>query len=122
MQNSRRIKDKKIKIFREIQTEWGVTKKYIHPLGSSLKAYVRQLSATEQNTSNGIQDGSAIEFVINNRQIKTDMYVEFKGKTYQMGPPDNFEFYKTEVKFIAYEVNTKDDYLEVEWSDWNEVI
>ena len=122
MQNSRQVKDKKIKIFMEVPSEFGVTKKYIHPEGTSLNAYIRQLSATEQNTANAIQDGSAIEFVINNRKIKTDMHVEFKGKTYQMGPPDNFEFYKTEVKFIAYEVNPRDDYIATEWSEWNEII
>lgn len=122
MQNSRRVKDKRIKIFMEIPSEFGITKKYIHPENTYLNAYVRQLSATEQNTSNAIQDGSAIEFVINNRKIKTDMHVEFKGKTYQMGPPDNFEFYKAEVKFIAYEVNPRDDYIATEWSEWNEAI
>ena len=122
MQNSKKVKDKKIRIFMEIPSEFGITKKYIHPENTYLNAYVRQLSATEQNTSNAIQDGSAIQFVINQRRIKTDMFVEFKDKTYQMGPPDNFEFYRSEVKFIAYEVNPKDDYIAIEWSEWNETI
>ena len=45
------------------------------------------------------------------------MFVEFRGKTYQMGPPDNFEFYSGEVKFIAYEVSPK-EHVSVEWSAW----
>ena len=117
MQHSKRVKDKKIRIFKEIQTKPGLIKHYIHPNGTYLNAYVRQLSATEQNQANAIQDGSAIQFVINNREVKTDMYVEFRDKTYQMGPPDNFEFYNTEIKFIAYEVTPKDDYLSIEWGD-----
>ena len=82
-----------------------------------LNAYVRQLSANEQNAANSIRDGSNVQFVINFREIKTDMFVEFKGKTYQIGPADLFEFYKTEVKFIAYEVTPK-EYDFVEWSVW----
>lgn len=122
MYNAKKVKDKKIKIFQEISNEFGLTKKYIHPENTSLYAYVRQLSANERNQFNAIQDGSAIEFVINHRKIQTDMLVEFKNKTYQMGPPDHFEFYSNDVKFIAYEVTPKEDYILVEWSNWNEVI
>lgn len=111
-------KDKRIRIFKEIHLEEGTVKRYIHPEGTILYAYVRQLSATEQNSFNAIQDGSAIEFNINQREIAPDMYVEFKGRVYQMGPADRFEFYNTDIKFIAYEVNQREDYLRIEWEDW----
>lgn len=112
------IKDKQIKIFQELHQEDGIIKRYIHPEGTTLHAYVRQLSATEQNAFNAIQDGSALEFTINPRDIRPDMFVEFKGKVYQMGPADRFEFYKRDIKFIAYEVTQRDDYLAIEWEEW----
>lgn len=102
-----RIKDKKIKIYFEQETEAGTIKHYIHPENVSLNAYVRQLSASEQNAANALQDRSDIEFVINKREIKPDMFVEFKGKTYQMSSPDNYMFYETEVKFRAFEISNK---------------
>ncbi len=110
-------KDKKIKIFYEFIYNDTSTKRYIHPENATLAAYVRQLSASEQTAANAIRDGSALQFVINPREIKTDMLVEFREKTYQIGPPDLFEFYKTEVKFIAFEVTPK-EYDNVEGSEW----
>lgn len=99
------IKDKMIKIYYEEETEIdGSIKHYIHPINVNLKAYVRQLSAYEQNTAAALQDKSEIEFTINKRLVKPDMLVEFKGKTYKMSSPDNFEFYNTETKFRAYEI------------------
>lgn len=114
-----KIKDKQIRVFQEIESEAGTIKRYIHPAGTYLKAYVRQLSANEQNTANAVQDASDIEFVINKRQIKPDMFVEFfdgfETKTYQVGSRDNFEFYNTEIKFRAYLVNQK-SYIETRWT------
>lgn len=115
MKNAKRIKDKKIRIFSEHSVPGGLVKHYIHARETHLNAYVRQLSANEQYQANAIQDGSAIQFVINKRKIQTDMFVEFHGKTYQMGPPDNFEFYNAEIKFIAYEVTPRQDYVDIEW-------
>lgn len=72
--------------------------------GIDIKAYARQLSAEERNASMALQDDSSIEVAINKRQVTQDMYMEFKGNTYQIGAPDNFQFEGTEVKFRAKEV------------------
>lgn len=72
--------------------------------GLDIKAYVRQLSANERNTAKAIQDDSSIEVVINKRKLVQDMYMEFKGTTYQIGAIDAFEFESTEIKFRAKEV------------------
>lgn len=112
-----RIKDKKICIFYEMDQPEGSIKIYIHPAGTFINAHVRQLTSSEQNAADSTRDGSALQFTINKREIKTDMFVEFRGKTYQMGPPDNFEFYSGEIKFIAYEVSPK-EHVAVEWSEW----
>ena len=113
-------KDKTIKIFFETETSTGTIKEYIHPFGTTIKAYVRQLSANEQASANAVQDSSDIEFTINKRDIKPDMFVEyfngFETKVYQVGSRDNFEFYNTEVKFRGYEVNLK-TYIETRWPD-----
>ena len=69
----RRIKPHNIRIFREIETEEGTIKKYIHPEGTYLKAHVRQLSANEQNIADAVQDSSDIEFTINRREIEIDI-------------------------------------------------
>lgn len=71
--------------------------------GLDVRAYVRQLSANERNTAKAIQDDSSIEVAINKRKIVQDMYMEFNGKTYQIGAVDAFEFEGTEIKFRAKE-------------------
>jgi len=110
-----KIKDKKIRIFQELETSEGTIKQYIHKKDSYLSAYVRQLSANEQATQNAVQDSSDIEFVVNHRKILIDMLVEFNGDTYQIAGVDNFEFYQVDIKFRAYRVNTK-NYVEVRWA------
>jgi hypothetical protein len=103
------IKDKIIKLFSEVETMThdGVEliKVYHHPHGHGIKAYARQLSNSERQSAKALQDDSTIEFVIGKRHIAQDMYVEFKDKVYRIGPTDSFEFYDTEVKFRAQEVN-----------------
>lgn len=113
-----RIKDKSIRIFREDQTQEGIIKIYIHPENTFLKAYVRQLSTSELLAFNAVLDGSAIEFTINFREISPTMFVEFRGKTYQIGPADRFEFYDRELKFIGYEITPRDDYIKIEYEEW----
>jgi len=119
MQKMRKNKDKNIRIFYELETETGTVRVYIHPSGTVIKAYVRQLSANERATADAVQDSSDIEFTINKRNIKTDMYVDFydgfEWYTYQIGPKDNYEFYDTEVKFRAHQVNSK-TYIETRWT------
>lgn len=72
--------------------------------GLDIRAYVRQLSAAERNAAKAIQDDSSIEVATNKRKIVQDMYMEFKGTTYQIGATDSFEFEGTEIKFRAKEV------------------
>ena len=116
----RRIKNHNIRIFQEIETEEGTIKKYIHPEGTYLKAYVRQLSANEQNVADALHNSSEIEFVVNHRKLGLDMFVEFKRfgikKTYQISGVDEFQFFKSDISFRAYEVNER-EYTLVEWTD-----
>lgn len=111
-----------IKIFSEVigidsdNKDYAI-KAYIHPEGTYLKAYVRQLSAFEKSLLNAEQDASNIEFTINPRDIVQGMIVEFNGKNYQIGAPDNFEFFNTEIKFRAHEVN-KRTYTSTTYKAW----
>jgi hypothetical protein len=109
-----------IKIFQNIETETGPIKKYIHPNKTLLNAYVRQLSAREQNVGNAEIDGSTIEFTVNKRSLSGDMFVEFKGEVYQIAGVDNFEFLEdADISFQAYRVNPKDDYIEIQYTEWS---
>jgi len=115
-------RDKKpcIKIFKNIETPTGPIKKYIHPKNTLLNAYVRQLSAREQNIGNAEIDGSTIEFTVNKRKLSGDMFVEFKEEVYQISGVDNFEFLEgVDISFQAYRVNPKNDYIEIQYTEWN---
>jgi len=111
-------KTRSIKIFKEIITDNGTIKEYIHPLNTTIKAFVRQLSANEMATADAIQDASDIEFTIHKRNIDVGMFVEFNNSTYQISGVDFREFYKADITFRANHVNTK-DYDETRWSDEN---
>ena len=108
-------KNREIKIFREIETKTGVIKEYIHPSGTIIKAYVRQLSGNEQNSLEAVQNNVVIEFVINSRTIEIDMFIEFNDNVYGIDGSDNFEFYATEIKLRGYPINPK-TYEEIRWS------
>ena len=111
------IKDKQIKLFREITSivtgnQDRLTKAYEHPEGMHTPypgqgAYKTILSLPERLQMNAEQDQSDIEFVINKRPLVAGMLIEFKDKTYQIGAPDSFEFYNTELKFRASEVSPR---------------
>ncbi|MDA3780871.1 MAG: head-tail adaptor protein [Bacteroidales bacterium] len=110
-------KDKKIKIF--FEEEDGAVKQYITPQGQTLKAYAKQLSASQRNSAEGVKDGSSYEFVIQKRNISEDMLIEFdKGfgmKTYNIDAIDFLEFLNGEMYIRASEVNTK-EYDEIRWA------
>lgn len=110
------IKDKRIRIFYEVGSENGTKKVYIHRKNTKLKAYVRQLSASEMSSLNAVQDVSDLQFIINYRKgVQIDMFIEYRGKTYQINAIDNFEFdVGKDIKVRANEVNER-PYDEVEW-------
>ena len=108
-------KNHKIKIFYEINN--ATTKKYIHPLNSHIKAYVRELSASERNEFNAVSELSDIECVINKRKIDVNMFLEFKGNTYQIISQDSFDFETPEIKIRATQI-TPLPYETEEGTDW----
>ena len=108
-------KHRDILIFREIEGKTGTIKEYIHPNGTIIKAYVRQLSGNEQNSLEGVQNSAIIEFVINSRTIEVDMFIEFKNKVYGIGGTDPLEFFNTEIHLRGHPVNPK-TYTSVRWS------
>lgn len=112
------IKDKRIKIYQETGSGNGVERHYIHPKDTFIKAYIRQLSSQERYINQAELDGSEMEVVINQRDVHPEMYIEFEGKHYQIGPLDRFEFYNTEVKFRAREVTPRKPQV-ITFLGWN---
>lgn len=115
------VKPHRVKIFHEVTVETeGYTskiKEYIHPEGTYLSAYVRQVSMKESE-SGGSYDGSDIEVVLNNRELDQTMFIEFKGQTYQLGAPDHFEFLNTDIKVRASKVAVG-NYDSVRYKEWS---
>jgi len=113
------IKPHSIRIYKEEDTKTGYVRVYIIPEGKFIKAYARQLSSSELISSDAIQNGSEYEFTIWKREISADMYVEFDNgfgtKIYQMGSPDLFEFFDSEITFRGNEVVPK-EYVETRWA------
>lgn len=112
-------KDKLVKIFREEAN--GTVKRYIHPLNVTLKAHIRQLSASEAVSINAIQDASVFQIVVNNRKIEIDMYVEWPSKniTFQIVGVDLYEFStKDDIKLTCKLVNKK-QYASTMHTDWS---
>ncbi len=114
MGQARYHKNQRICIFQEIDQKPDPIKQYIHKEGSKLKAYARQLTSGETASLNAIQDSGYVEFVINKRDVLVDMFIEFKGKTYQIEAVDPFDFQTPELKLQAYQVNPK-SYVDVRW-------
>jgi SPP1 family predicted phage head-tail adaptor len=105
-----------IRIFQEIDQKPDPIKQYIHKTDTTLKAYARQLTASETSSLNALQDAGYVEFVINKRKVLIDMFIEFKGRTYQISAVDPFDFISPEIKIQAYEVIAK-QFVDVRWSD-----
>lgn len=113
---SDRIKYKKnsfIKIFRIIEKRYAnnpkkpvVVKQYIHPQNESLKAYIRQLTATE--VYNALhKETSAYLVVINyHPEVDTECYVEYVDMIMKVvTPPDDYELKKLETKLTCQRVS-----------------
>jgi hypothetical protein len=104
-----------IRIFREIKDSDGLIKQYIHPSNQMIRAHVRSLSSKEQATLGGLQDYLLVEFVINWREIKVDMFVEFDGEVFNVDSIDPYDFKKIELKFIGAKTDPK-EYKETRWT------
>lgn len=108
-------KNQKIKIFHIVNN--GSTKRYIHPINGFIKANVRELSASERNEFNAVNAGSDIECIINKRNVDQNMFLEFKGSTYQIKSVDPFDFESPEIKLRAVQITPHELDLE-EGTDW----
>ena len=123
------VKDKNIKIFllESKRNDKGfeiITKKYIHPLDSYLKAYFRTLSSFEINSNKQVQNDTTALFIINRRVITEDMFIErdrrtFGKETYQITSIDGYEDSSNDLKIGAKKI-VAPSYDLVEGSDWYE--
>jgi hypothetical protein len=104
-----------VRIFREINDSDGLIKQYIHPENQKIRAHVRSLSSKEHATLGGLQDYLLVEFVINWREIKVDMFVEFAGDLFNVYSIDPYDFKKIELKFIGAKTVPK-EYKETRWT------
>lgn len=111
-----------IRIFEEITQKDKTIKRYIHARDTTLRAYVRQLSANEQASADAMQDASDTLFAINHRPgVNYDMYIEWlrpgkPTKTFKIDGVDPFEYLATEMTLRATSVNPR-EYTEVRWKD-----
>lgn len=102
------LKDKKITIYQTVVTENEIgdqITKYqpIHP--GKLWAYVRQLSAKEYYAAAAVQNKEEMLFTVNWRpDISPKMYIEYKGKWYNIERVDTFEGYKENLHLYASEL------------------
>lgn len=114
------IKADKIRIYQDIAQRDTNIKQYMHAEGTTLQAYIRQLSANEQNVADANYEASDHLFVINNRRgITRDMYIEWirpgnPMQTFRIAGVDNFEYRAIELKIRATHVNAK-SYDETRW-------
>ena len=113
------VKPHRIKIYYEEEIGEDYIKQYIIPEGRTIKAYARQLSANEQNSADGVQDSSFYEFVINKRNVKVDMFIEFNRgygeETFEISATDFMEFFKGEIILRASKVTAK-EHSETRWA------
>lgn len=121
-------KDKSIKIFylETKRTEEGHTitiKKYIHPLNSYLKAYIRDLSQKERVSNLQIEDDSTALAIINRREVNNTMFLEYKRRnmkplTYNITGVDYYDDSTSEIKLFLSLVENQITYDEEEGIEW----
>ncbi len=111
------LKDKKIKIYKKVLTEDDIGNqiaayKPIHP--GKLWAYVRQLSAKEYFAAAQVQNKEEMLFTVNWRpDINPHMYIEYKGRWYNIERVDTFEGYKENLHLYASEMTCAPDEKEI---------
>ena len=103
-------KDKKVQFFRlSTQVVDGyekVIKTYIHSKESGgLWCFVRELSENERFSAKSVQVEETTQFkVVYNPKIVNELYLEFKGKTYDIVSIDGFEHNKSDLVIRANEI------------------
>ena len=111
------LKDKKIIIYNKTLIEDDIgnqTEGYqpIHP--GKLWAYVRQLSAKEYHAAASTQNKEEMLFTVNWRpDINPHMYIEYKGRWYNIERVDTFEGYKENLHLYASEMTCAPDEKEI---------
>ena len=110
-----------IKVFRIIEKRYAnkpkkpvVIKQYLHPVEESLKAYIRQMTATE--VFNALhKETSAYLVVINyHPEVDTDCYIEYGDMVMKVvTPPDDYELRKIETKLTCQRVSDELGYTKV---------
>lgn len=112
------IKDKQIKVFEIITSEDldGYTierKKYL--TNFDINAYILHSTSPEIMENGRTTFQNYITVTINKRYINATMFIEHKGKTYQIQSVDSIEGYNAELTIRAKQVTNYD--LEVDESE-----
>ena len=116
-------KDKKARFFyietRVVDGYEKVIKQYIHSKESGgLWCYVRQLSENERFSAKAVQIEETTQFiVVYNPKLNNDLFIEFKGRTYQIVGIDEYEFNKTDLVIQANEILAP-NFDEVAYADY----
>ena len=103
-------KDKKVQFYKlSTQVVEGyekVIKTYIHSKESGgLWCFVRELSENERFSAKSVQVEETTQFkVVYNPKIVNELYLEFKGKTYDIVSIDGFENNKSDLVIRANEI------------------
>lgn len=122
-------KDKKVKIFKLVKARNSedfivIKKKYIHPMGSFIKAFIRDLSSREIQTNKQAQDDSTMQAIINRREVSKDMYLEYRRRgfkrpqVYNITGVDYFTDSTNEIKLTLSLVTQEITYDEEEGTEW----
>lgn len=110
-----KIKPHNVYVFREEHTKSGIEKIYITPQDKYYKAYVRQLSASEQHSADSDRNFSVYRFVFNNQPIEEDMFLELNGEVYEIDGIDELELMDSEIVIFAHKI-AKTNYTTTRWS------
>lgn len=99
-------KDRRIQVYRLIRTEQDdgtilSEKHYVHPQGTTLKAYMVGVVAQSNNSPIKIPVNQT-SFVVNWKDaITTECYIENSGLTYQITGIDPLDYRKTEMRIVG---------------------
>ena len=103
-------KDKKVQFFsistKVVDDYEKVIKTYIHSKESGgLWCFVRELTENERFSARAVQVEETTQFkVVYNPKIVNELYLEFKGKTYDIVSIDSYEHNKSDLVIRANEI------------------